>query len=373
MKKILISAIAVLVLVSCGTTAKDSTISDVFFTENITIESFDKIFKAIEKEVGKGKIAVKVHFGEPGNPHYVKPHLFENIVKKINGTFVETNVLYGGPRGTTESHIQVGKNHGFGYAPIDIFDTEKTIKNVKGCRHYAEFYVGKNLDNYDNILIISRFKGHGGSGFGGAIKNVSMGFATPRGKKAMHQNNIPVADQKKCTECGDCQTACPENAIISLFPLTIDRDKCTGCGKCIDICPENALEVPQRDQAHKIFSERLVEYAKAVQDNHKMIYINVLVDITKGCDCMSNPGEPILPNIGILASTDIVAIEKASHDLLSKAVGCKEPFAKLAKNSGSGLHQIVYAHQLGMGNINYHLINVDTKEKTVVRTAKTEP
>jgi uncharacterized Fe-S center protein len=296
--------------------------------------------------------------------------LFENIVNKLNSTFVETNVLYGGQRGTTASHVQVGINHGFDYAPIDIFDVEKTITNINGVKHYAEFYVGRGLDDYDIILVLSRFKGHSDTGFGGAIKNVSMGFATPRGKKAMHRGNIPVADTEKCTQCGICRMGCPENAIISLSPVTIDRDKCTGCGKCMTLCPDKALEVPHRDETHRIFNERLVEYAKAVQDNHKMIYINVLVDITCGCDCMSNPGEPIMPNVGILASTDMVAIEKASHDLISKAAGCSEPFRTIAKNSGSGLHQLVYAHQIGMGNLNYRLNNIDTGKKKIVRKKK---
>jgi uncharacterized Fe-S center protein len=369
MKKFLISTIAALTMVSCGNLTKvDETVSDVFFTEFITIEGFDKIFEYIADKLGTGNIAFKTHFGEPGNPYFVKPYLFENIVNRLNATFVETNVLYGGPRGTTASHIQVGLDHGFTFAPIDIFDVEKTIKNVDGVKHYAEFYVGKGLDDYDATLVLSRFKGHGGTGFGGAIKNVSMGFATPRGKKAMHANNIPVVEMSKCTHCGICKEICPEGAIISLYPLTIDRDKCTGCGKCIDYCPEQALEVPHRDETHRIFNERLVEYAKAVQDNHKMVYINVLIDITRGCDCMSNPGQPIMPNIGILASTDMVAIEKASHDLVSKVTGCDEPFFRLAQNSGSGLHQLVYAHQLGMGNLNYRLINIDTEKKKIVKT-----
>ena len=368
MKKFLISTITACILVSCGNSNQmDETVSDVFFTEHITIEGFDKIFEYIADDLGTGNIAFKTHFGEPGNPYFVKPYLFENIVNKLNATFVETNVLYGGPRATTASHIQVGLDHGFTYAPIDIFDVEKTIENIEGVKHYAEFYVGEGMDNYDAMLILSRFKGHGGTGFGGAIKNVSMGLATPRGKKAMHANNIPVADMDQCTKCGICKAVCPEDAIISLNPVTIDRDKCTGCGKCIELCPDKALDVPHRDETHRVFTERLVEYAKAIQDKHKMVYINVLVDITPGCDCRSNPGEPFVPNIGILASTDMVAIERASYDLVAKAMGCCEPFYKIAQNSGSGYHQLIYAHQLGMGNLNYRLINIDTGKKKIHR------
>lgn len=364
MKRILIFLFAVLFVSAC--TKNDE--SAVYFTDQITPEGFAKVYEKISNEL-EGKVGVKVHFGEEGNTYYVKPELYKNIVLDCNGTFIETNVLYKSPRQQTESHIALAKSHGFTYAPIDILDAtgEIQIENVEGCQHYNKFYFGKNLDNYNSFLIISHFKGHGSSGFGGAIKNISMGFATPKGKLAMHRNNFPVCERSRCTDCDSCVLECPANAITS-NPFSIDVEKCTGCGKCIDVCPNDALRYPKDKQdVQTVFCERLVEYAKAILNRHeKMVYINVLVDISTSCDCSRNPGKPFVPNIGILASTDIVAIEKASHDLVAKIHGCKDPFLEAVKTSG--LRQIEYAFEVGMGNKNYRLINLDTDETTIVRT-----
>jgi len=363
MKKIIFFLLGIFILSACSN--KDE--SAVYFTDQITPEGFMKVYEKISKEL-EGKVGVKVHFGEEGNTYYVKPELFKNIVLDCNGTFIETNVLYKSPRQQTDSHIALAKNHGFTYAPIDILDApgELLIENVEGCQHYNKFYFGKNLDNYNSFLIISHFKGHGSSGFGGAIKNISMGFATPKGKLAMHRNNFPVCEHNRCTNCDSCAVECPANAITT-NPFSIDVEKCTGCGKCIDVCPNDALRYPKdKEDVQTVFCERLVEYAKAILNRHeKMVYINVLVDISTSCDCSKNPGKPFVPNIGILASTDIVAIEKASHDLVAKAHGCKDPFLEAVKTSG--LRQIEYAYELGMGSKNYKLINLDTKETMVVR------
>lgn len=364
MKRILIFLLGIIALTGCSSSKNESA---VYFTDKITPEGFMKIYQTIEKELD-GKVGVKVHFGEEGNTYYVKPELFKDVVLDCKGTFIETNVLYKSPRQQTESHIELAKSHGFTYAPIDILDSEgeMVIENVEGCQHYHKFFFGKNLDNYNSFLIISHFKGHGSSGFGGAIKNISMGFATPKGKLAMHRNNFPVCDHNRCTNCDSCALECPANAITT-NPFTIDVEKCTGCGKCIDVCPNDALRYPkEKEDVQTIFCERLVEYAKAIHDRYKkMVYINVLVDISTSCDCSKNPGKPFVPNIGILASTDIVAIEKASHDLVAKAHHCSDPFLKA--NNVSGLRQIEYAYELGMGQKNYRLINIDTNETTVVK------
>lgn len=363
MKRALIFLFGIVIFSACSNNDE----SAVYFTDQITPEGFMKVYEKISKEL-EGKVGVKVHFGEEGNTYYVKPELFKNIVLDCNGTFIETNVLYKSPRQKTETHIELAKNHGFTYAPIDILDNtgELLIENIEGCQHYNKFYFGKNIDNYNSFLIISHFKGHGSSGFGGAIKNISMGFATPKGKLAMHRNNFPVCEHNRCTNCDSCALECPANAITT-NPFSIDVEKCTGCGKCIDVCPNDALRYPKdKEDVQTVFCERLVEYAKAILNRHKkMVYINVLVDISTSCDCSRNPGKPFVPNIGILASTDIVAIEKASHDLVAKIHGCKDPFLEAVKTSG--LRQIEYAYELGMGNKNYKLINLDTNETTVVK------
>lgn len=365
MKKLLLVLIGTLTLSACSSQKDEAT---VYFTNQITPEGFMKIYQTISDNL-EGKVGVKVHFGEEGNTYYVKPELFKNIVLDCKGTFIETNVLYKSPRQQTSSHIALAKSHGFTYAPIDILDAqgELAIENVDNCQHYKKFFVGKNLDSYNSFLIISHFKGHGSSGFGGAIKNISMGFATPKGKLAMHRNNFPVCDKKRCINCDSCAIQCPVNA-IKTNPFTLDVEKCIGCGKCIEVCPNDALRYPrEKEDMQTIFCERLVEYAKAIHDRYKkMVYINVLVDISTSCDCSRNPGKPFVPNIGILASTDIVAIEKASHDLVAKAHHCADPF--LAASNASGLRQIEYAYSLGLGQKNYRLINIDTNETTTVKT-----
>lgn len=364
MKKSYLLILATLLLLSCSNTNRNAT---VYYTSDISPEGFMKVYRQLAGNL-EGKVGVKVHFGEEGNIYYVKPALFKNIVLDCKGTFIETNVLYKSPRQKTDTHIALAKRHGFTYAPIDILDDkgELMIQNVDKCKHFNKFYFGKNIDAYNSFLIISHFKGHGSSGFGGAIKNISMGFATPRGKLAMHRNNYPVCDRARCTSCDSCVVQCPTYAISS-NPLWIDVDKCIGCGKCIDVCPNKALRYPKGNvDVQTIFCERLVEYAKAIYDRHKkMVFINVLVDISTSCDCSRNPGKPFVPNIGILASTDIVAIEKASHDLVAKAHGCADPFLEVIKVSG--YRQIEYAYTLGMGKKSYRLVNLDTNESKVVK------
>ncbi|GAB4305126.1 MAG: DUF362 domain-containing protein [Marinilabiliales bacterium] len=329
--------------------------SKVYFTRDISPEGVMKVYKMIQDEI-YGKVGIKVHFGEDGNDNFLHPSLMKKLVKKTHATFVETNVLYVSRRRYTDSHIQLAKEHGFTYAPIDIMDSEgEKIYKVK-TKQFNEIKVGDHIDNYDTFIIFSHFKGHGLSGFGGAIKNVSMGFASIAGKMAMHASTIPIINDSKCRKCGACIKECPAGA-ISLNPLTIDSTKCIGCGKCIGVCSYKAFNVPWRSTEQSVFLERLVEYAKVITDSTHMVYINVLANISNGCDCSRSQQIPFMEDIGILASTDIVAIENASHDLVDKIQNCDDTFRK--QNSVSGKNQIEYAYKLGMGNKDYELIDLD--------------
>ena len=339
---------------------KEKDVSNVYFTSDISSEGVLKIYEYIKHKT-QGKVAVKVHFGEEGNKYYVKPSLMKKLVTQIKGTFVETNVLYVGPRRYTNSHIELAKSHGFDYAPIDILDADGDIIYPYKGKHYNEIHIGKNIKNYQTILLLTHFKGHVGSGFGGAIKNVSMGLASVHGKMALHASDIPKTNNRKCIKCRNCISECPANA-ISISPLKIDKKKCIGCAKCIGICQDNAITIPWGSTENSVFMERLVEYAKGVADNNNLIYINFLIDITRQCDCMSNPGKPFVPNIGILASNDMVAVDNACHDLVDKAHSCNDTFLK--ENSVSGKHQIEYANKIGLGNKKYKLIDIDKLEKS---------
>ncbi len=330
--------------------------SIVYFTKDISPSGVMNIFKYVKGNV-KGEVGIKVHFGEDGNEYFVPATMVEPLCKELHATLIETNVAYRGRRSKTDSHIALAKDHGFTFAPIDILDEGGTLTlPIKDGKRFKNALIGKNIEKYETIIYFTHFKGHGSAGFGGCIKNVSMGMATPKGKKAMHFNNFPQTDSSKCTRCGICVQDCPANA-ITLNPLKIDKEKCIGCGKCITSCHFEAIKKPEDSEKTQRFLEGLVEYTKPVIELKNSIYFNIIINVSASCDCSGNPKKPFVPNIGILVSTDIVAIEAAAHDLVDKAHHCDDAFLKA--NSVSGKHQIRYAHQLGLGNIKYKLIDID--------------
>jgi len=334
--------------------AQDS--ADVYFTRDISPEGVMKLFKYIEKEV-KGEVGIKVHFGEDGNEYFVPAKMVEPLCKLLNATLIETNVAYTGRRRNTDTHIELAKDHGFRFAPIDILDDEGTVDlPVSGGRNFKSAKIGKGIDKYETIIYFTHFKGHGSAGFGGCIKNASMGMATPEGKMAMHKNDYPATINAKCVGCGACVQQCPANA-LTLNPLAIDRDKCIGCGKCVGLCPLDAIHNPDNLEQKTLFLERLVEYAQAATANRNSLYFNIIINVSPSCDCARNPKKPFIADVGILVSTDIVAIEAAAHDLVDEAHQCDDAFLK--ENSLSGKHQIDYAEQLKMGTKKYRLINID--------------
>jgi len=337
--------------------------SQVYFSEDISADGILNIYKYIEESV-YGNVAIKVHFGEDGNKTFLKPELIQKLTEQLDATLVETNVLYVGKRRYTESHIQLAKEHGFTFAPLDILDSDGDKIVPVNLKHYEEIKLGSHMDNYDSYIIFSHFKGHGMSGFGGAIKNISMGFASVAGKMAMHASTIPVYYPSKCSKCNLCVPECPGDA-ITIDPLVIDVDKCIGCGTCIGICPTRSFDVPWRSTDKSVFIERLCEYAKGAIDNYNFVYINVLANITPSCDCANWPQKPFMDDIGVLVSTDIVAIEQASHDLVDKVHECENTFLKV--NSVDGKKQINYAFELGMGNKEYELIEIDNEHNSKKR------
>jgi len=343
---------------SAGKTS-DKEIVPVYFTSNISPEGVMNLFEHIKTSVQGDHIGIKVHFGEDGNTYFVPATMVEPLCKALHATLVETNVAYGGRRAQTETHIELARDHGFTFAPIDILDAEGMVElPVEGGKHFQTALLGKNLVNYSTIIYFTHFKGHGGSGFGGCIKNASMGMATPTGKRLMHKKDFPQCKPKNCNSCGLCLKDCPENA-ISLTPLAINLNDCSGCGMCITACPRRAIVRPDDNEKTKIFLEKLVEYAKPAINAVNSLYFNIIMTVSPSCDCASNPKEPFISDIGILASTDIVAIEAAAHDLVDKAHQCDDAFLKV--NSVSGKHQIDYAEQLSMGSKKYKLINIDKK------------
>jgi len=346
--------IVLFILVAFLLRVNSKELSKVYFTKDISGEGVLDLFQKIGSKVN-GKVAIKVHFGEDGNINYLKPDLIKELTLKLNATLVETNVLYRGKRRFTEDHLKLARKHGFDFAPIDILNSEGEKELAVNLKHFKTISVGSHLDDYDHLIIFSHFKGHIMAGFGGAIKNVAMGLSSIPGKMAMHASSIPLFNNSRCTSCKLCLDVCTVDA-ITLDPLVIDTDKCIGCGKCIGICPARAIQVPWGSTPNNEFNERMVEYVKGISENYNMIYINVLANISKNCDCDAYAQKPFMDDIGILASTDIVAIEKASLDLVNEAHNCKDTFLKVNSTSGNG--QIDYAHELGLGNIKYELIEL---------------
>lgn len=284
--------------------------------DKINIFTYEILGKIIEDEKInlKGTVPLKVHFGEKGNDTFIKPEFFRGIKKYLTDNsiptcYIETNVLYKGSRTKTEDHIETARYHGFTDLDIIIADGEEenmyneisvNLKNFESCK------IGYKFKDYDNFIVISHFKGHGLAGFGGAIKQLGMGFASRGGKLHQHSMSVPYINHNKCISCEACVNKCPVSAIKMVEKATIDKNICVGCASCTTICPVNAIS-NKWDESN--FHEKLAEYAYAATINKKNIYVQYAFNITKDCDCVGNHMETISPNIGIFISTDPVSID----------------------------------------------------------------
>lgn len=293
--------------------------SKVYFTKEITESSLIKIYEAVGKNL-EGKVAVKISTGEPGGHNFLNPNLIKGLVQKLNGTIVECNTAYQGRRNTTEEHLKTVEEHGFTkIANVDIMDSEGDMElPVNGGKHINVNYVGKNLSNYDSILMLSHFKGHAMGGFGGALKNMSIGVASSNGKAWIH------------------------TAGATKTPAELWNN------------------LPEQDD----FLESMAEADKSVMDymNNNIVYINVMNNLSVDCDCDSNPEAPCMQDIGILASIDPVAVDKACIDLIynSKDSG-RDHFVERVERQ-HGTHIIDYAENIGIGTTHYELVTLDEEK-----------
>ena len=334
--------------------------SKVFFTKDISAAGVEKAYRALWPErplpfQENKKMAVKLHFGEPGNQCLLNPKLILPLAKKLNATLIDSNVLYAGPRRETASHYQVAKDHGYGSCPIDILDGEEEIK-IPGVGLFKEVLVGSHLPQYDELLVYSHVKGHIMNGMGAAMKNVAMGLASVSGKMAQHSSVLPTTEPAKCKACGKCVGQCSQQA-ISIKPLKIDAQKCIGCGKCVGVCQFGAIDVDWGAMTIPKFQERLACYAAAIYRFRPMSFINVLANITSLCDCCAEVPPPFVKDIGILASHDMIAIDQASYDLVDKNAKCQDAFAEKANVTGH--YAIDHAAQIKIGSKEYQLVSLD--------------
>jgi len=328
----------------------------VYYTKEINAGTVWKIYQKVSEPI-HGRIGIKLHFGERGNKNFLDPQLLHVLTKELKVSLVETNVLYLGPRRETASHLEVAKEHGFDFAPIDIMDAEgEYTLPFRGVKHFKEVRLPSGIDRYDSFIIYSHFKGHIMSGFGGAIKNVGMGMASIPGKMAQHASTIPIVNASECVVCGLCVNQCPGKA-ITLEPVRISKELCIGCGKCIGVCPQRVFSIPWESTSLKVFQERVVDYARMISTGRKMIFINVIDKVSRLCDCDKGAPPPFAEKIGIVASTDMLAVDKASLDLVNEHMNEQDAFARYSGVSGN--HQLEYALETGLGSMEYQLITIE--------------
>ncbi len=323
--------------------AAASVLQELASAENLSLESF---------------IPLKVHCGEKGNKTFIRPDNFNGIInyleqQGVRSEFVETNALYRGERNTTNKHLKVAKEHGFTRLPLVIADGEcgeeyELVEINK--KHFQVCKIAKGLAKHEQVIVLSHFKGHTLAGFGGAVKQLGMGFAAKGGKLDQHANSIPKINPRKCRACKACVLKCPADAIILLKKAKIRKEKCIGCASCIGVCLHSAVSNSWLPSLSKSFFERLVEYAYAAAVNKKHIYINFALNITKACDCEGHHMKIVAKDIGLLASTDPVAIDQACLDLVNK-----NERKRLFKR---GRYALEYAEKIGLGSRDYEFIDL---------------
>ena len=289
--------------------------SKVYFTKDLSSDSLIKLYDILGKKL-EGRVAVKVHSGEAGNQNFLHPEYFKDIINYVNGTVVECNTAYSGERDTTEKHIKLMEDHGWSkYFNVDIMDSEgDLILDVPYGKVINKNYVGKNILNYDSMLVLSHFKGHPMGGYGGALKQLSIGCASSKGKRYIHcvgKENGSYEDMFK-----------------------VEQDK---------------------------FLEAMAESAKSVVDyfDGNIVYINVMSNMSVDCDCCAIAKDPCIKDIGILASLDPIAIDQACIDLVFNSNDPGKSHLIERINSRNGIHTIEVAEGLGYGSREYELINID--------------
>ena len=289
-------------------------ISKVYFIKNITKENVVRIYEELNKEL-KGNVAVKVHSGEDGNQNYLRPEFLVPIIEKVNGTVVECNTAYEGARNTTDKHKELMDKHGWSkYFNVDIMDSEGDIcLDIPNGKVIKKNYVGSHIKNYDSMLVVSHFKGHPMGGFGGALKQLSIGCASSYGKRYIH--------------CVGKENGSYEDM------FHVEQDK---------------------------FLESMADAASSITNLFKdnITYINIMCNMSVDCDCCAVAEDPCMKDIGILASVDPVALDKACIDLVYNSNDPGRDHLVERIESRNGVHIIDSAQELGVGSIQYELIEL---------------
>lgn len=312
--KLLLTMVAVLVSLASSAQSK------VYMTREITPEALVKVYKALGRPADGHRVAVKISTGEAGNPNYLKPTLIGALVDTVHGTIVECNTAYDGKRNTFEAHWQTVHDHGFdSIAPVDLMDQDGQMKiPVRDKRHIRYDLVGDHLPRYDYMVNLAHFKGHAMGGYGGVLKNASIGVASADGKAYIHS-------------AGKTET------VEGIWDNIAEQDK---------------------------FLESMAAAAQGVADyfGDNIVYINVMNNMSVDCDCAAHPSEVLLKDYGILASTDPVALDKACVDIIfnmqPSAGNDNAPLIERI-NSRHGTHTIDHAAAIGLGSLEYQIVDLD--------------
>ncbi|MBI4846091.1 MAG: DUF362 domain-containing protein [Candidatus Omnitrophica bacterium] len=315
-------------------------------------------------------IPIKMHLGEKGNTGHVNAQVIKTLVDKLKSKaakpfITDTNVLYHGQRVNAVDHMMLAHEHGFGVndigAPVFISDGlfgENAQEVEINKKHFKKVSIAKPVLYFDKMISVAHVTGHLLTGFAASIKNMGMGFASRAGKLRQHSNIKPLIREGNCILCRRCIENCPVSAIIEKESRAfIKSESCIGCGECIVACKYNAVADDYGEDAN-ILVEKMVEYAYGVLKYPKYkVFFNFAVRITKNCDCMAKNEQNITNDVGIFASTDPVACDKASSDMVIKN-SQEDIFKKAYPQASLYTHQLDYAEKIGLGNLDYELVSV---------------
>jgi len=328
-------------------------------------------------------VAIKLHFGEQGNTGFVSPVYLREVVKRVRDVggkpfLTDANTLYRGERANAVEHLACAIHNGFSFATVDApiiiadgLDGRDAVEVPVAGKHFDSVRIGSAAMHADAMVVVTHVKGHEATGFGGALKNVGMGLGSRSAKQRMHSDFRPEVTPETCTACSRCVKWCPVGAIVigEGRYAVVDYETCYGCGECVAACPYGAIATQWKTDATSI-QEKIVEHVAGALDGKdgKVVYLSFVTTVTPDCDCFSFSDAPIVPDIGVLASTDIVAIEQAAFDLITQVPGLVGSLGEglsagadkfVAITGVDGTHAITYAEGMGLGTTRYELIQVD--------------
>ena len=365
--------------------------SKVYFTDMHTtlrenlLQKLKRLIKAagIEQiDFNRKYAAIKIHFGEPGNLAYLRPNYamaVADVIKELGGKpfLTDCNTLYVGGRKNALDHLDSAYRNGFSpfstgcHVIIDdgLKGTDEALVPVEGGEYVKEAKIGHAIMDADVILSLTHFKAHEQTGIGGTLKNIGMGCGSRAGKMEMHSAGKPHVDQQACVGCGSCRKVCAHGAIaVTDRKASIDHGRCVGCGRCIGACPMDAVR-PASDESNDILNKKIAEYCYAVLHDRPQFHISLAVDISPYCDCHSENDIPVVPNVGMFASFDPVALDLACAEAVNR-----QPVlpGSLLERRGDPHHDyftdlhpttnwhvmVNHAAKLGLGSLDYELVQI---------------